>query len=251
MSSIAQPSPKPPAIRSSSPKYYPEMGDLKDRFIDLVREVKSLARQVEDLKTICIELLNDVTSTKRNVQEDINELKKCSDGDYIAHLQPYWDPLDCELLYRLIRQLKKTELMEDWESYKVDVKEACKVTLAEARRSLPQPRELPAHQISAGFQTDQPSHDVIIQKILNLRDFLKKMMGLKEACFEGFDNVDVTLFFIVNRVRLPFLMRLFALHRRSLQEFSITVVFVPGEFIYNVTTDQEFAYPKVITIVST
>ena len=245
VSSIAQPSPKPPVIRSSSPKYYLEMRDLKYRFITLVREVKGFGRRVEDLKTICMELLNDVTSTKRNVQEDINDLMKCSDDDYIARLQPYWDPLDCELLYQLIRQLEKPELMTDWERYKVQVKEACKATLAEARRSLPQRRELSVHQISIGFQTDQPSHDVTIQKIVDLRDFLKKMMGLEEADFEGFDNVDVTLFYTVNRTRLPFLVRLFALHQRSLQEFSITVVFVPGEFIYNVTTDQEFAYPKV------
>ena len=248
MSSIAQPSPKPPVIRSSSPKYYPEMRDLKDRFITLVREVKGLGSRVEDLKTICIELLNDVTSTKRNVQEDINALMKCSDGDYIAYLQLHWDPLDCELLFQLIRQLQKPELMTDWERYKVEVKEACKATLADARKSLPQRRELPVHQISAGFQTNQPSHDVTIQKILDLRDFLKKMMGLEEADFEGFDNVDVTLFYTVNRIRLPFLVRLFALHRRSLQEFSITFVFVPGEFIYNVTTDQEFAYPKVCIV---
>ena len=248
MSSIAQPSPKPPVIRSPSPKYYPEMDDLEDRFLTLVREVKGLGVQVGDLKTICIQLLNSVSSTKRNVQEDINELKKCSDGDYVAHLQPYWDPLDCSLLFKLIRQLQKPELMTDWDRYKVEVKEACKATLADARRSLPQRRELPVHQISAGFQTDQPSHDVTIQKILDLRDFLKKMMGLEEADFEGFDNVDVTLFYTVNRIRLPFLVRLFALHRRSLQEFSITVVFVPGEFIYNITTDQEFAYPKVCVV---
>ena len=250
VSSIAQPSPKPPVIRSSFPKYYLEMRDLKGRFITLVREVKGLGRQVEDMKTICIELLNDVSSTKRNVQEDINELRKCSDGDCIAYLQPYWDPLDCDLIYHLICQLQKPELMADWERYKVEVKEACKATLVDARRSLPQRSELPVHQISAGFQMDQPSHDVTIQKILDLRDFLKKMMGLEEADFEGFDNVDVTLFYTVNRIRLPFLVRLFALHRRSLQEFSITVVFVPGEFIYNVTTDQEFAYPKVLAVLS-
>ena len=250
MSSIAQPSPKPPVIRSSSPKYYPEMRVLKKKFITLVREVKSIAGRVEDLKTICIELLNDVTSTKRNVQDDINNLMKCSDGDYIAYLQLHWDPLDCDLLYQLICQLQKPELMTDWERYKVEIKEACKTILADARRSLPQRRELPVHEISVGFQTDQPSHDVTIQKILDLRDFLKKMMGLEEADFEGFDNADVTLFYTVDRIRLPFLVQLFALHRRSLQKFSITAVFVPGEFIYNVTTDQEFAYPKVC-IVST
>ena len=250
MSCIAQPSPKPPVIRSSSPKYYPEMDDLKDRFITLVREVKGLGGRVEDLKTICIELLNDVTSTKRNVQEDINDLMKCSDDDYIARLQPYWDPLDCKLLFKLIRQLKKPELMTDWERYKGEVKEACKATLVEAKRNLPQRQELPFHQISAGFQTDQTSHDLTIQRILDLKDFLKKMMGLEEADFEGFDNVNVTLFYTVNRIRLPFLVRLFALHRKSLQEFSITVVFVPGEFIYNVSTDQEFAYPKVLAILS-
>ena len=248
VSSIVQHSPEPPVIRCSSPKYYLEMRDLKSRFITLVREVKEVGEQVDDLKTICIELLNDVTSTKHNVQEDIRDLMKCSDGDYIAYLQLHWDILDCDLLYQLIRQLQKPKLMEDWDSYKMEVKEACKATLAEARRSLPKRRELPVHQISAGFQTDQPSHDVTVQKILDLRDFLKKMMGLEESDFEGFDNVDVTLFYTVNRIRLPFLVRLFALHRRSLLEFSITVVFVPGEFIYNVTTDQEFAYPKVCVV---
>ena len=126
MSSIAQPLPKPPVIRSSSPKYYPEIGDLRYRFITLVKKVIGLGSQVEDLKIICIELLNDVASAQRNVQEDIIELKKCSDSDCIVHLQPYWDPLDCDLLYQLIRELQKPELMADWERYKVEVKEACK-----------------------------------------------------------------------------------------------------------------------------
>ena len=198
MFSIVQPSPKPPDIRSSCPKYYPEMRDLHSKFITLVREVKGLAGRVEDLKIICIELLNDITSTKRNVQKAIIELTKCIDGDYIAHLQPYWDPLDCSLLFKLICQLQKPELMADWERYKVEVKEACKATLADARRRLPQRRELPVHQISAGFQTDQPSHDVTIQKILDLRDFLKKVIGLEEADFEGFDKVDVTLLYTVS-----------------------------------------------------
>ena len=245
MSSITVPSPNPPAIKNSSPRYYPEMTNLKDAFIDLVREVKSAGRSVEDLKTVCVELLNDVTSTKRNVQADIDKLMECSSGDYILYLQPYWDPLDCDLLYRLIRQLKKPELMTDWEEYRTQVKEACKATLAECRRNLPQGRELLVNQISAGFQTDQPPHDVTVQKILDLKDFLKKMMGLEEADFAGFANSDVTLFYTVGRIRLPFLVRLCALHRRSLREFSVTVVFVPGEFIYDVITDQEFPYPKV------
>ena len=85
--------------------------------------------------------------------------------------------------------------------------------------------------------------------MLDLKDFLRKMVGLEEANFEGFANSVVTLFYTVSRIRLPFLVRLFALHRRSLQDFSITVVFVPGEFIYDVTTDQEFPYPKVCACV--
>ena len=248
VSCIAQPLPRPPAIRSSFPRYYPEMRDLQYRFITLVRKVKGLGKQVEDLKTICIALLNTVISTKRNVQEDMNDLMKCSDGDYIVYLQLYWDHLDCDLLFQLIRQLQKPELETDWDRYKAEVKEACKATLDETRGSLIQRRKLPVHQISVGFETDQPSHDATIQKILDLRDFLKKMMGLEEADFEGFDNAHITLFYTVNRIRLPFLVRLFALHQRSLQEFSITVIFVPGEFIYNVSTDQEFAYPKVCNI---
>ena len=236
VSSITVPSPHPPVVKNSSPRYYPEMTDLEDTFTGLVREVNRAGRNVEDFKVICVQLLSTVTSTQRNVQEDINELRKSSDQDYILYIQPYWDPLDCDLLYRLIRQLKKPELMTDWEKYRTQVKEACRATLAECRRNLPQGRELSASQISAGFQTDQPPNDVMVQKILDLKDFLKKIMGLEEADFEGFANSNVTLFYIVGRIRLPFLVRLCAIHRRSLREFSVTVVFVPGEFIYDVIT---------------
>ena len=225
------------------------MVELKGAFIHLVREVRTAGRKVEDLKTVCVQLLNGVTSIKRNVQEDIDELKKCSDGDFIVHLQPYWDCLDCNLLYMLILQLDEPKLMADWDIYKTQMKEACRATLGENKISLPQSRELPANQISAGFQTDQPPHNVTIQKMLDLKDFLIKMVGLEEADFEGFAQSVVTLFYTVSRIRLPFLVRLFALHRRSLQAFSITVVFVPGEFIYDVTTDQEFPYPKVCVCV--
>ena len=250
VSSVVIPSQTPPVVRSTSPKYNVEMEDLSDAFITLVRETETAGKKVEGLKTICIQLLNEVarskasTTTKRNVQEDINALQKC-DGDYVHYLQPYWDSLDCNLLHRLIRQLKKPELISDWEQYRTQVKEACTATLEECRRSLPQGRELPSNQISVGFQTAQPPNDVTVQKMLDLKDFLIKRMGLEEADFEGFTNSDVTLFFTVSRSRLPFLVRLCALHRRSLQEFSTTVVFVPGEFIYDVITDQEFPYPEV------
>ena len=254
VSSVVIPSQSPPVVRSTSPKYNVEMEDLNDAFITLVRETETAGEKVKGLKTICIQLLNEVarskasTTTKRNVQEYINALQKC-DGDYVHYLQPYWDSLDCNLLHRLIRQLKKPELISDWEQYRTQVKEACTATLEERRRSLPQGRELPPNQISVGFQTTQPPNDVTVQKMLDLKDFLIKRMGLEEADFAGFTNSDVTLFFTVSRSRLPFLVRLCALHRRSLQEFSTTVVFVPGEFIYDVITDQEFPYPEVCVCV--
>ena len=240
----------PPVVRSTSPKYYIEMEDLNDAFITLVREVKKVGANLdpEDLRTICIELLNGVSSTKRNVQEDIDALQKC-DGEFIRYLQPYWDSLECNLLHRLIRQLKKPELIGDWEKYRTQVKESCTATLEECRRSLPQGRDPPPNQISVGFQTIQLPNDVTVQKMLDLKDFLIKRMGLKETDFAGFTNSAVTLFFTVSRSRLPFLVRMCALHRRSLQDFSITVVFVPGEFLYDVITDQEFPYPEVCVCV--
>ena len=245
MSSIKTPSPNPPVIKNSSPKYHLEMTDLDDFFITLVRKVKAVGEDVKDLRTICVQLLSKVTSTQRNVQEDIDKLRDCSSGDCIMYLQPYWDSLDCDLLFRLIRQLENPELMTRWQEYKTQVKEACRAILTECKKSLPPQRELPGNQISVGFQMDQPSHDVTVQKILDLKDFLVKMIGLEEADFEGFANSEVTLFYTVSRIRLPFLVRLFALHRRSLRGFSITVVFVPGEFIYDAITDQEFPYPMV------
>ena len=232
-------------IKNSSPRYYLEIADLDDTFITLVRRVKAVGENVRDLRTICVQLLSKVTSAHRNVQEDIDKLRDCINGDYIMYLQPYWDSLDCDLLFRLIRQLENPELMTQWKGYKAQVKEACKATLTECKKNLPPQRELPANQISVGFQMDQPPHDVTVQKILDLKDFLVKRIGLEGADFEGFANSEVTLFYTVSRIRLPFLVRLFALHRRSLRGFSITVAFVPGEFIYDVITDQEFPYPMV------
>ena len=250
VSSVIIPSQTPPVVRSTSPKYYIEMEDLNDAFITLVREVKKVGASLdpEDLRTICIQLLNGVSSTKRNVQENIDALQRC-DGDHIGYLQPYWDSLDCNLLHRLIRQLNKPESIRDWEKYRTQVKEACTATLKECRRTLMQGRELPPNQISVGFQTAQPPNDVTVQKMLELKDFLIKRMGLEETDFAGFTNSNVILFFTVSRSRLPFLVRMCALHRRSLQDFSITVVFVPGEFIYDIITDQEFPYPEVCVCV--
>ena len=244
MSSIKAPAPNPPVIRNSSARYYPEMTALKKSFINLVREVKNVGKTVdsEDLKTICIELLNEVSLNK---YEEFTKLRACSDGDYIQFLELYWDSLNCDLMFSLIQQMNDPKLTRDWEKYRTQVAEACRATLTECRRNLPQGRALPANRISLGFQTDQPPFDVVVQRILDLKDFLKKMMGMEEADFEGFANSDVTLFYTVSRIRLPFLVRMCALHRRTLQEFSITIVFVPGEFIYDVITDQEFPYFEV------
>ena len=221
VSSVIIPSQTPPVVRRTSPKHYIKMEDLNVAFITLVREVKKVGASLdpEDLRTICIQLLNGVSSSKRNVQENIDALQKCDgeyirrcDGEYIHYLQPYWDSLECNLLHRLIRQLNKPELIGDWEKNRTQVKEACTATLEECRRSLPQGRELPLNQILVGFQTTQPPNDVTVQKMIELKDFLIKRMGLEEADFVGFTNSNVTLFFTVSRRRLPFLVRMFALH---------------------------------------
>ena len=131
------------------------MKQLKNAFITLVREVKKVGRSLdpEYLRTICIKLLNGVSSTKRNVQEDIDALRT-GDGYYIGYLQLYWDSLDSDLLlHRLICQLNNAKLNEDWEKYMTHVKEACTALLEECRRSLPQEWKLPFNQIPVRFQT--------------------------------------------------------------------------------------------------
>ena len=129
-------------------------------------------------------------------------------------------------------------------AYKKEVKNACESTLEDCERTTIDVR--PQNGLSVGMQTSYPPKDVTIQKILALKKYLVKDIGVEEAHFDGFSCSDVTLFFSVDVKHLPFIIHWCFMHRRDLMDkFHVSLVFVPGHFVYSMTADQEYPFPEV------
>ena len=96
------------------------------------------------------------------------------------------------------------------------------------------------------MQTSCPPNGVTIEEILTLKQYLVKDIGVKEALFDGFSCSDVTLFFSVDIKRLPFIIHWCFIHRGDLMDmFHVSLVFVPGHFVYSMAADQEYPFPEV------
>ena len=161
-----------PTIHHESPKYYPAIEDLETPFIDLVREVRQEAVKVTDLSTICIQLLTRYARLRDpGLKERLHELNNCSNEEAFGYLQHHIDELDCDLLYKLIMQIKNQRLIDDWDSYRGKVKEACSVTLDKCRKEQQKKKSFGKEYLTLGFQTNQVASDTTIQRILDLKDF--------------------------------------------------------------------------------
>ena len=170
---------------------------------------------------------------------------ECQNDEAIDIIQRFVDPLDCRLLYQIVSALKDEQLTKAWDEYCQRSKEACRTTLEQCRKLAIRPHRLSPSGITLGMQTKISPPDITIQKIVQLKEFLVSKVGLKESVFQGFASSAVALFFTVDRKWLPLLIRLLSRHQKALVDFSITTVFVPGEFFYDVAKDQEYPCPKV------
>ena len=239
---------EPSAVSHVAAKYYPQIDDLDIALGDLVQKMKDTTKNSQMLKTYCIRFL---TTLSRIHSHDTNDAidrlaaPECQNEEAIDIIQRFVDPLDCRLLYKIVSALEDEQLTKAWEEYCQRSKQACHTTLEQCRKVAIRPnRSLPSG-ITLGLQTNISPSDITIQKILQLKEFLITKVGLEESVFQGFACSAVALFFTIGRERLSVLIRLLSCHQKSLLDFSIVTVFVPGEFFYDVAKDQEYPCPKV------
>lgn len=236
-----------PEVVKVAPLYYPELEDMDEHLIQLMKRVQEATKGRTDLKLICTSLLTSLKRIRKmDTSEAISRLTspECSNADAILQMQPFIDYLDCSLLRRLVTALKDESLMQEWKAYCRVLKETCKKSLEKCRVRL-KDTTAPPNGIRVGLITTIPASECQIHKIIEVKQFLCTVVGLEESDFQGFTCSDVTLFFAVMRARLPFLLRMFARHRSALKDIRIFVVFVPGEFIYDVSLDCEYPFSQV------
>ena len=239
---------EPSAVSHVTAKYYPQIEELDIALGDLVQKMKKATKDSHNLKSYCIRFL---TTLSRNYGLDTkDELKRlatpdCQNDEAIDIVQGFVDPLDCRLLYQIVSALDDKQLTNVWDDYCQKSKEACHITLEQCRKVAIRPHQSSPSGITLGMQTKISPPDLTIQKILQLKEFLITRVGLEESVFQGFASSAVALFFTVGREHLPVLIRLLSRHQKALLDFSITTVFVPGEFFYDVAKDQEYFCPKV------
>ena len=232
-------------------QYYPQIDDLDVALGDLVQKIKDATKNSQKLKTYCIRFLTTLSRVHSHDTKDALDrlaTPECQNEEAIDIIQRFVDPLDCRLLCQIISALDDGKLTKAWDEYCQRSKEACRTTLQQCRKVAIRSHRLTPSGITLGMQTKISPPDITIQKILQLKEFLVTKVGLKKSAFKGFACSAVALFFTVGRECLPLLIRLLSYHQKALLDFSITTVFVPGEFFYDVAKDQEFPYPKVCTV---
>ena len=244
------------AVSHVAAKYYPQIDDLDIALGVLVQKMKDGTKNSQNLKTFCIHFLTTLTrihSHDVNTKDAIVRLASpaCQNDEAIDIVQVYMDPLDCRLLYQITSALKDEHLKIAWDNYCQRSKQACCTTLEQCHKVAIRPHQSSPSGITLGMQTKISPPDFTIQKITDLQDLLTAAIGLVEIVFLGFACSAVALFFTVNRARLPILIRLLSCHQKALLDFSIVIVFVPGEFFYDVARDQEYPCPKVGTVTNT
>ena len=242
---------EPSAVSHVAAQYYPQIDDLDVALGALVQKIKDATKDSQILKTYCIRFLTTLSRIhSHDTKDTLDRLATpdCQNEEAIDIIQRFVDPLDCRLLYQIVSALENEKLMKAWDEYCQRSKQACRATLEQCRKVAIRPHRLTPSGITLGMQTKISPPDITIQKILQLKDFLVTKVGLEESVFQGFANSAVALFFTIGRERLSLLIRLLSRHQKALLDFSITTVFVPGEFFYDVANDQEYPYPKVCTV---
>ena len=231
-----------------APQYYPHIDALDAALSDLVQKMKDTTKDSQNLKIYCFSFLATLSRVySHDTKDALDRLATpdCQNEEAIDIIQRFVDPLDCRLLYQIVSALEDEQLMKAWDEYCQRSKQACRATLEQCRKVAIRPHRLTPGGITLRMQTKISPPDITIQKILQLKEFLVTKVGLEESVFQGFACSAVAVFFTVGSERLPFLIRLLSCHQRSLVDFSITTVFVPGEFFYDVAKDQKFPYLKV------
>ena len=242
---------EPSAVSHVAAKYYPQIDDLDVALGALVQKIKEATKDSQILKTYCIRFLATLSRVHSHDTKDALDrlaTPDCQNEEAIDIIQRFVDPLDCRLLYQIVSALEDEQLTKAWDEYCQRSKQACRTTLEQCRKVAIRPHRLSPSGITLGVQTKISPPDITIQKIVQLKEFLVTKVGLEESVFQGFACSAVALFFTVSRERLPFLIRLLSRHQKALLDFSITTVFVPGEFFYDVAKDQEYPCPKVCTV---
>ena len=239
---------EPSAVSHVAAKYYPQIEELDIALGDLVQMMKDATKCSQNLKTYCTRFLTTLSrihSHDTKYALDRLAARDCQNDEAIDVIQRFVDPLDCRLLYQIVSALDDKQLTDAWDEYCQKSKQACRITLEQCRKVAIRPHQSSPSGITLGMQTKISPPDLTIQKILQLKEFLITRVGLEESVFQGFACSAVALFFTVGREHLPVLIRLLSRHQRALLDFSITTVFVPGEFFYDVAKDQEYLCPKV------
>ena len=241
-------SPNPPELNHKRPKYSPLQGRLKEHYIRLLLKVRKACVEVsvEEMKLICGQLLRDKAQElphgelKQKVENGLERLQISEKSDSMLEcLLTNSDYLNCELVHQLVTLMENDELMKAWKTYCGELVEACRLTLdCWSKSEVTDSRD--SDTLTIGFETAITPDSLPMERILALKGFLCHVMGMKEAQFVGCASSTVTLFFAVSTSRLPFLLHSLSRHRKTLEDFSIELAFVPGKFIYSIVLDQEY-----------
>jgi predicted nuclease with TOPRIM domain len=259
---------RPPVPAHRVPQYMYRLQQLDTPFASLVTSVKKAVVTCEDFSTWSISLLTALKARSphnEKVENAIVNIQDSSSEDKIfTYLQPFFDPIDVRLIENLIellvedsqvdqeseskRRLQVHDVQEKLHSYKSKVEDACTITLSKCKKDIVND-ERPKNGMYVGFQTSLEPEVVTVNKILNLKEYLVDDIGVEEALFEGFSCSNVSLFFSIKLERLAFLIHWCYLHRRDfIEKFNVTLVFVPGHFVYSMEADQEYPFPKVCSV---
>ena len=174
--------------------FYPVISDLEDDFSDLATEVLELIKTLEasNLKRLCTNLANFLkvppSSPPLHVPEEYDTLK--------SFLISRWDPLQIQFLQEVVRYLETPDLSKQLKKYEELLKKEITAFLSECKiKQVPYKRL--AHLSLLAVTIDCTPSELSLSRILELKEFLVRELGLGEAQFLGFSVGSVILYFSI------------------------------------------------------
>ena len=157
--------------------------------LELIKTLE--ASKLAKLRTFLANLLKPKvppSSPPPYVPEKYEELK--------SFLISRWDPLQIDVLQEIVGYLEMPDLSKQLKKYEKLLKKEIPSFLSECRIKQVPYKRLPHLSLLAVTMNSTPS-ELSLSRILELKEFFVRKLGLGEALFQGFSLGSITLYFSI------------------------------------------------------
>ena len=213
---------------------FPILDELSDEFSLLVSKIGRAVRGLDaesllDL-IVCIEEKLKAKGIPISLPSDAKEL--------ISILGNYWGFLNFELTKLVVQCLENEKLKNRMAAYEELVRSKVKTTLKECKNNKVLPSPPPNFEtMSLRAEADPLSYS--LHHILEMKEFLKHRVQLKEVIFAGWTVGSVILHFFIAKDDMETVEHKLKRFSEELLKLNVTSVEAEGRFTLHVSNDHE------------